>query len=93
MNEARAEQLQSEQDEQEETMRRRRGHLNRVGWLAISAFGMVFGWFLIVGCAGDPQKPLPQPTPQQTRSDSDRFFEKMKQEERERAKSSESPMP
>ncbi len=85
MNEARA--------EQEETMRRRRGHLNRVGWLAISAFGMGFGLFLIVGCAGDPPKPLPQPTPQQTRSDSDRFFEKMKQEERERAKTSESPMP
>lgn len=74
-------------------MRRGRGDLQEVGWLAISAFGMVFGWFLIVGCAGDTPKPLPQPTPQQTRSDSDRFFEKMKQEERERAKAPEAPMP
>lgn len=74
-------------------MRRRLGNLNGMGWLAISVFGVVFGWFLIVGCAGDPPKPHPQPTPQQTRSDSDRFFEKMKQEERDRAKTSESPMP
>lgn len=74
-------------------MRRWRGDLQEIGWLTISALGIIFGWFLIVGCAGDPPKPLPQPTPQQTRSDSDRLFEKMKQEERERAKVPESPTP
>ena len=74
-------------------MRRGRGDLEEIGWLANSAFGMVFVWFLMVGCAGDPPKPLPQTTPQQTRSDSDRFFEKMKQEERERTKAQEAPMP
>jgi len=74
-------------------MRRWWSNLQEMGWLTISALGIVLGWFLIVGCAGDSPKPLPQPTPQQTRSDSDRFFEKMKQEERERAKAPESPMP
>jgi len=93
VSEARAEQMEPRQDEGEDTMRRGRGDLHEIGWLAISAFAMVFGWHLMVGCAGDAPKPLPQPTPQQTRSDSDRFFEKMKQEERERAKAPESPIP
>ena len=40
---------------------------------------------LITACAGDQPKPLPQPTPDQVRSHSDRGFEKLKQEEQERA--------
>jgi hypothetical protein len=40
---------------------------------------------LITACANDPPKPLPQPTPDQVRSHADRAFEKLKQEEQERA--------
>jgi hypothetical protein len=37
----------------------------------------------MTGCAEDPQKPTPS---KEIKTDSDRFFEKMKQEERERGK-------
>jgi hypothetical protein len=47
-----------------------------VGLLALS---------LITACASDQPKPLPQPTPDQVRSHADRAFEKLKQEEQERA--------
>lgn len=40
---------------------------------------------LITACATDQPKPLPQPTPDQVRSHADRGFEKLKQEEQERA--------
>ena len=40
---------------------------------------------LITACASDQPKPLPQPTPDQVRSHADRGFEKLKQEEQERA--------
>ena len=40
---------------------------------------------LITACASDQPKPLPQPTPDQVRSHADRAFEKLKQEEQERA--------
>jgi len=40
---------------------------------------------LITACAGDQPKPLPQPTPDQVRGHADRAFEKLKQEEQERA--------
>jgi hypothetical protein len=49
---------------------------------------MVAGLFvfsLITACASDQPKPLPQPTPDQVRSHADRAFEKLKQEEQERA--------
>ncbi len=49
---------------------------------------MVAGLFvlsMITACASDQPKPLPQPTPDQVRSHADRAFEKLKQEERERA--------
>ena len=51
-------------------------------------FAMVAGLFvfsLITACASDQSKPLPQPTPDQVRSHADRTFEKLKQEEQERA--------
>jgi hypothetical protein len=42
--------------------------------------------FSVVGaCASDQPKPLPQPTPDQVRGHADRAFEKLKQEEQERA--------
>jgi len=40
---------------------------------------------LITACASDQPKPLPQPTPDQVRGHADRAFDKLKQEERERA--------
>jgi hypothetical protein len=40
---------------------------------------------LMTACASDQPKPLPQPTPDQVRSHADRAFEKLKQEEQERA--------
>jgi len=49
---------------------------------------MVAGLFalsLITACASDQPKPLPQPTPDQVRGHADQSFEKLKQEERERA--------
>jgi hypothetical protein len=46
---------------------------------------------LITACASDQPKPLPQPTPDQVRGHADRGFEKLKQEEQERA--AQPPMP
>lgn len=40
---------------------------------------------LLTACAGERPKPMAQPTPDQVRSHADRTFEKLKQEEQERA--------
>ena len=40
---------------------------------------------LVTACAGEQPKPLGQPTPDQVRGHADRTFEKLKQEEQERA--------
>jgi len=40
---------------------------------------------LVTACASDQPKPLPQPTPDQVRGHADRAFDKLKQEEQERA--------
>jgi hypothetical protein len=40
---------------------------------------------LITACASDQPKSLPQPTPDQVRGHADRAFDKLKQEEQERA--------
>lgn len=45
----------------------------------------LFALSLITACANDQPKPLPQPTPDQVQSHADRAFEKLKQEEQERA--------
>lgn len=63
----------------------------RTGWkrgavLAAGAVLAVFGWVSMTGCAEDP--PKPSSTSKEIKTDSDRFFEKMKQEERERGKAS-----
>ena len=49
---------------------------------------MVVGLFVllqITACASNEPKPLPQPTPDQVRGHADRTFDKLKQEEQERA--------
>ena len=45
----------------------------------------VFVLLLITACASDQPKPLPPSTPDQVRSHADGTFEKLKQEEKERA--------
>jgi hypothetical protein len=55
----------------------------RVGSLVVC--GCVIGAFALLGCAEKP-KASPQPTSSQVKSDSDRFFDKMKQDEREQGK-------
>lgn len=48
----------------------------------------------VVGCSHEPPKPQAQPTHKDVRGDSDRFFDKLKQEERERgSKGTEGPTP
>jgi hypothetical protein len=49
---------------------------------------MVVGLFVllqITACASNEPKPLPQQTPDQVRGHADRTFDKLKQEEQERA--------
>lgn len=53
---------------------------------------MVFGWLWSPGCASEGPKPPARPVQQEIKSDSDRFFEKMKQEERVRDKGGERPI-
>lgn len=56
-------------------------------WQRVAGAGLV-GFVLcsVVGaCAGDQSKPTPQPTADQVRGHADRTFEKLKQEEQERA--------
>lgn len=58
--------------------------------VTLKACGLVLGWLMIVGCAGDSQKTVPPQRTSSVRSESDRFFEKLKHEEGERAISRES---
>jgi hypothetical protein len=39
----------------------------------------------LAGCSSDQPKPMVQPTPEQVRGHADRAFDKLKQEEQERA--------
>ncbi len=55
----------------------------RIGSLVVC--GSIIGALLLFGCAEKPKAP-PQPTSSQVKSDSDRFFDKMKQDEREQGK-------
>ena len=49
--------------------------------------GPIIGMVLIgaSGCANEPAKPAPTMTPDQVRSNADKAFEKLKQEEKNRA--------
>ena len=56
-------------------------------WQRVAVAGLM-GFVLcsVVGaCAADQPKPIPQPTADQVRGHADRTFEKLKQEEQERA--------
>jgi hypothetical protein len=60
----------------------------------VLVLGMIVGGVSLFGCAGDPPKPQAQPTYKDVRGDSDRFYDKLKQEERERGdKGTEGPGP
>jgi len=50
-------------------------------WMATVAGVVVMAWLGTAGCA--EQKAAPAPSQRQVQSDSDRFFDKMKQEERD----------
>lgn len=63
-------------------MNHRRGRMQQRG---IAMVAGLFVFSLITACASDQSKPLPQPTPDQVRGHADRAFEKLKQEEQERA--------
>jgi len=58
-------------------MQARLGNLILCGW--------IMGALLLLGCADKP-KAMPQPSSSQVKSDSDRFFDKMKQDERDQGK-------
>ncbi|MCI0426463.1 MAG: hypothetical protein L0Z46_00440 [Nitrospiraceae bacterium] len=64
-------------------MNHRRSRTRQSG-VAIMIVGL-FVLSLITACVSDQTKPLPQPTPDQVLSHADRAFEKLKQEEQERA--------
>jgi hypothetical protein len=51
----------------------------------------LFVFSLVTACASEQPKPLPQPTPDQVRGHADRAFDKLKQEEKERATQAPAP--
>jgi hypothetical protein len=51
----------------------------------VTAILTLFVLSLITACANDKPKPVPPPTPDQVRGHADRAFDKLKQEEQERA--------
>lgn len=55
--------------------------ITRRGSLFLAVGFAVIGGAMLVGCA--EQKAAPAPSQRQVQSDSDRFFDKMKQEERD----------
>ena len=53
-----------------------------------SGSGAVIGAALVIalaGCSSEQSKPMAQPTPDQVRNHADRTFDKLKQEEQQRA--------
>jgi len=51
----------------------------------------LIGCLGITACAGDPPKAPPAPTPDQVRSHADKTFDKLKQDEQERASQANTP--
>lgn len=51
-----------------------------VGGLIVGVFSLT-----LASCSSEQPKPMPQPTPDQVRSNADRSFEKLKQEEQQRS--------
>jgi hypothetical protein len=54
--------------------------------LVAAAIGMVL--IGVCGCASEPAKPAPTMTPDQVRGNTDKAFERLKQEEKQRAPNS-----
>lgn len=63
-----------------------RGWARKIG-ASVLSLGVCLGW---AACASEHPKGPIQPTPQQVRGNADRAFEKLKQEEHERAGGGES---
>jgi hypothetical protein len=60
----------------------------------IVALGLLAGCLSVLGCTSEPKKaPMPQPTYKDVRSDSDRFFDKVKQDEAEHGNKMKETMP
>lgn len=60
-----------------------RRHGRKVGGLIAGSLGL---WLLSIGgCAGEPPKSVPTVTSDQVRTHADKAFDKLKQEEQERA--------
>ena len=58
-------------------------HGRKVGGLIAGSLGL---WLLSIGgCAGEPPKPVSTVTPDQVRTHADKAFDKLKQEEQQRA--------
>jgi len=58
------------------------------------AISIVAGWLMVLGCSSEPKKPpIQQPTYKDVRSDSDRFFDKLKQDEIEQGNKTKEAMP
>jgi hypothetical protein len=58
-------------------------HGRKVGGLIAGPLGL---WLLSIGgCAGEPPKPMPTVTSDQVRTHADKAFDKLKQEEQQRA--------
>jgi hypothetical protein len=66
---------------------------NRMQQGRVATIVGLFALSLITACASDQPKALPQPTPDQVRSHADRAFEKLKQEEQERERAAQPPIP
>jgi len=69
-------------------MNQRRNGMQQRG---IAIVVSLFAFSLVTACASDQPKPLPQPTPDQVRGHADRAFDKLKQEEKERATQAPAP--
>ncbi|HMS82850.1 MAG TPA: hypothetical protein PKD12_04305 [Nitrospira sp.] len=56
----------------------------RGGWSWVVALVIGTGIVNVTGCAMDPPKPVSTVTPEQVKSNADKSFEKLKQEEKNR---------
>jgi len=61
----------------------RNGRVGGKARLVGAACGMIVAAMFIMGCAGEKQKPMAQPSADQVKGNADRGFDKLKQEERE----------
>ncbi len=62
-----------------------------VGLRALAYSAALLGWGSVLGCASESKEPPPRSV-NEIRSDSDRFFDKMQQEERESVRGPASPV-